>query len=677
MSTRPLPRIHAQADRFIDEQGRQVILRGVNLGGDSKVPWPHGGTQFPTDFSDHREVSFINRPFPLDEASAHFTRLRDWGFNCLRLLTTWEAVEHAGPGQFDVAYLDYFSEICRLAGEYGLYVFIDFHQDVWSRMSGGDGAPGWTFDVVGLDFTRFNTAGAAHVMQHRYAYQAGTANASDTEPNSSAAVQTTYPSMSWVRNYRMPANAIMWTLFWAGERLTPQCRFNGVSVQEYLQSHLLGAMTQVAQRVKNMPHVLGFGSMNEPGVGWLGQALSPVWINGVRQLGSLPLPGPVWSPLEALAVARGVPTELPVRPPLGMVSQAGQSELINPQGMPIWKSGHACPFEQAGIYALKNGHAVALREGAFTHIDGRAYSVSEDAYGPFFRRVAQTLRAVSKHWLLFAEIDPIGALSGRAFPQKMPPQSVNTSHWYDLSLLVTKHFDTALSVDVLSGERSAGLREISARYERQLASVKALSNAMPGGAPTLIGEFGIPYNLDEGAAFQASALSAKQEVAEDPVIWALHTQALSLMYDALDALHLSATQWNYTAGNRNDARIGDQWNQEDLSIYSLDQPEGRATAGFCRPYARALQGQLVRMRYTADSGVFNLVYRANPAFGGPTEIFLPRSVFTETLHIEVSGPELRREFNPNTQTLNLWAAGRGTIEVTCSRRVANRNCAAL
>lgn len=672
MPSTPLPRIHAEADRFIDAHGRQVILRGVNLGGDSKVPWPHGGTQHPTDFADHREVSFVNRPFALVDADAHFTRLRDWGFNCLRLLTTWEAVEHAGPGQFDAPYLDYLAEICRLAGEHGLYVFIDFHQDVWSRMSGGDGAPGWTFDAVGLDFSRFDAAGAAHVMQHRYQYQPGSA------ATPCGAVQATYPPMSWVRNYRMPANAIMWTLFWAGERLTPRFRIGGRNVQDYLQSHLLGAMTQVARRVKDMPHLLGFNSMNEPGVGWLGQALSPVWVNGVRQLGNLPLPGPVWSPLEALAVARGVPTELPVRPALGMVPQAAQSQLINPDGVPIWKPGHACPFEQAGIYELRGGHAVALRENAYSHTDGRAYSVSDDAYGPFFQRVAQTLRVVSPHWMLFAELDPFGALSGRTFPQNMPPQSVNTSHWYDLSLLVTKHFDAALSVDVLSGERSEGLGSIGARYQRQLAAVKALSNALPGGAPTLIGEFGIPFDLDDGAAYRASALQASQQAEHehehgaqaDASIWAVHTQALGLMYDALDALHLSATQWNYSAGNRNDARIGDQWNQEDLSIYSLDQPQGRAVAGFCRPYAQALQGQLLRMKFVPASGTFTLTYRTNPELTGPTEIYLPRTVFADQPHIEVSGPELRRELDPSTQTLRLWAAARGTMEVTCTRRVA-------
>jgi hypothetical protein len=145
----PLSPLRIVGDRFRDAHGRDVLLRGVNLGGDSKVPWPNGGTDRPSDFSDHRTVSFIGRPFPLEQADEHFTRLRGWGFNCLRLLTTWEAIEHAGPGLYDTAYLDYYVEIARLAGEYGFYVFADFHQDAWSRMSGGSGAPGWTFEAVG------------------------------------------------------------------------------------------------------------------------------------------------------------------------------------------------------------------------------------------------------------------------------------------------------------------------------------------------------------------------------------------------------------------------------------------------------------------------------------------------------------------------------------------------
>ncbi len=147
-------RVRQDGALFVDEAGAQVMLRGVNLGGDCKVPWPDGGTQHPSDFSDHRDVSFIGRPFPVEEAREHLGRLAYWGFNTVRLLTTWEAVEHRGPGQYDIDYLDYFAEVCRLAGEHGLHVFIDFHQDVWSRMSGGDGAcQAWTFEAVGLNFT--------------------------------------------------------------------------------------------------------------------------------------------------------------------------------------------------------------------------------------------------------------------------------------------------------------------------------------------------------------------------------------------------------------------------------------------------------------------------------------------------------------------------------------------
>lgn len=32
---------------------------------------------------------------------------------------------------------------------------------MWSRWTGGDGAPGWTFDLIGMDITRLDATGAA------------------------------------------------------------------------------------------------------------------------------------------------------------------------------------------------------------------------------------------------------------------------------------------------------------------------------------------------------------------------------------------------------------------------------------------------------------------------------------------------------------------------------------
>ena len=638
----------------MDADGRQIILRGLNLGGDSKVPWPNGGTQHPDDFAGHRAVSFTGRPFLLSDAAQHFSRIRDWGFNCLRLLTTWEAVEHAGPGQYDTDYLDHLQEVCRMAGDYGLYVFIDFHQDVWSRMSGGDGAPGWTFEAVGLDFSRFDAAGAAHVMQQRYDYT----NASN--------VQASYPPMSWAQNYRMPANAIMWTLFWGSRHITPDLLIEGVAASDYLQNHLLGAMTQVARRIAHMPHVVGFDSLNEPGLGWLGQSLSPTRVNGQRQPAGPPMPGVVWSALDALAVAAGVTLDLPLRGSTFDPQAETVLKTVNPQGIRIWRDDVPCPFAQAGIYAVeatRDGTVVtALKEDAFSHFQGRALNVSDDVFSPFYHRVARTIRAVAPHWLLLAEMDPFGAMSGRAFPASMPAQSVNASHWYDVTLLVKKQFDSALSVDLLTGEQSRGPLEIGARYQRQLAAVKALADPVPSGLPTLIGEFGIPYDLDDGAAYAAWANGKR-----DDSIWQTHTQALSLMYDALDALHLSATQWNYTAGNQNHARVGDQWNQEDLSVYSLDQPAGRAVHGFCRPYAQAIQGDLGHMSFNTASGLFRLGYEANPAVGQPTQIHLPRLQYPAGMHLAFTGPVQRHEHHEDQQILLVWAAARGAVSVHCTR----------
>jgi len=100
--------IKIEGSNFKDEAGRTLLLRGVNLGGSSKVPFkPYGATWNKHGFYDHRDVSFVGRPFPLEEADDHFSRLRQWGFTFLRFLVAWEAVEHAGPDLYDEEYLDY------------------------------------------------------------------------------------------------------------------------------------------------------------------------------------------------------------------------------------------------------------------------------------------------------------------------------------------------------------------------------------------------------------------------------------------------------------------------------------------------------------------------------------------------------------------------------------------
>ncbi len=644
-----LPRLQIEGEWFEGEDGRTHILRGVNLGGDCKVPYtPNGHTNIPTDFSDHRTVSFIGRPFPLDEAAEHLGRLKAWGFNCIRLLTTWEAVEHAGPGKYDEAYLDYFATLCRMADEHGLYVFIDFHQDVWSRMTGGDGAPGWTFEAVGLDFTKFHAAGAAHVMQYKYDFARG------------GRQEDRYPTMTWSQNYRYPANALMWTFFFAGKTFCPDFMVDGRNVQDFLQDHYLGSMEAVAQRLKGLPNVLGFDSLNEPGSGYVEKHMSYRHIGPSEIDKSGPQPGLAWSPIDGLAVARGLSRDIPnfrVDKAVGKIVRV-DDERINAGQTSIWLKGAECPFERAGAYRLKNGGVEVLDEFFFMKRGGHVVSMEHDFMSPFFHRVAERVRAVDPDWLLFAEVDPWRL--GHGFPKGTPRGTVNASHWYDVGTLVTKEFRIPETPEKMQAREDS--------YTRNLAFIKNLGSSLNEGlgAPTLIGEFGIPFDLDHAAAYKAWGTG---DHGSGP--WQEHIVALDLMYNAMDALLISSTQWNYTASNRNDQAVGDGWNQEDLSIYSADQRGssndinggGRALEGFVRPYARTTAGRPLKMKFKRETGAFRYVYEATRE--GETEIFVPRLQYPKGFTVEVEGGTAVRD--DANQRLLVRADMPGKVGVSIAR----------
>lgn len=126
---------------FRDEHGRHVTLRGINVAGDAKFPSnPDQPSHIATDFFDGDSVNFRTRPFPVEEAHTHFSRLKRWGYNTIRYVLTWEAIEPSGPGIYDDEWIDHTIEVLKLAKDYGFYIFLDPHQDVWSRFTGGSGA---------------------------------------------------------------------------------------------------------------------------------------------------------------------------------------------------------------------------------------------------------------------------------------------------------------------------------------------------------------------------------------------------------------------------------------------------------------------------------------------------------------------------------------------------------
>lgn len=58
-------------------------------------------------------------------------------------------------------YIQYVRALLQKLPKYGMVAFVAMHQDVWSRYSGGSGAPAWTLEAVGFDLHKLEKTGAA------------------------------------------------------------------------------------------------------------------------------------------------------------------------------------------------------------------------------------------------------------------------------------------------------------------------------------------------------------------------------------------------------------------------------------------------------------------------------------------------------------------------------------
>ncbi len=182
-------RLHVDGRWLVDDSGRVVILHGANVSGRAKGP-----------------------PFlPLDDLG-RFDQVAAWGFNVVRLLTIWEAIEPQ-PGQIDTAYLSQYVATVHAATSRGIRVLVDMHQDVWSRAFCGDGAPFWALPA-------------------------------DVQP---------FPpekcGPSWFTFQFTPAVASAVDHFWQSDELRAAYR---------------DAFVALAERLRDEPGVVGYDLMNEP-----------------------------------------------------------------------------------------------------------------------------------------------------------------------------------------------------------------------------------------------------------------------------------------------------------------------------------------------------------------------------------------------------------------------------
>ncbi|KPL82439.1 hypothetical protein SE15_09785 [Thermanaerothrix daxensis] len=604
---------------FKDESGRVLMLRGVNLSGSSKVPRvPDGATYRSEGFFGHRDVSFIGRPFPLEEADEHWARLRAWGLTFVRFLVTWEAIEHAGPGLYDEAYLDYVAAVLEKALAHDIQVVVDFHQDVWSRFSGGDGAPGWTLEVAGLEMRHFAATGAAIV------------HATHGDP---------FPRMIWPTNATKLATATMFTLFFGGRFFAPQRLVEGENIQDYLQRHYLAAARRLAEHLAPLPNVIGYDIMNEPLPGYIG------WPdlnrhNGLLHQGITP------TPFQAMLLGAGYPQDVDVFDTGILGSRVVRRERVDPQGLRAWREGQECVWRQHGVWDVDaSGKPRLLRPNYFTQINGRPVDFGQDCLRPFYETFIQTIRAVHPQVLIF--IEPEVNQPPPHWIHDRPASIIYAPHWYDGFVLYTKRFLPWLAYDARGRGKVVLWPFIRRNFADQLAEFKHHARERLGNVPVIIGECGIPFDLDNKRAYRDGNFRA-------------HAQAMDRTLRAMEDNLLGYTLWNYTPDNTN--AHGDLWNDEDLSIFSRDQqtrPEdvysgGRALEAILRPYPMKTTGEPLSLKFDYRTGQFDYVFRHIPGLEAPTEIFIPNFHYPHGFDVRVS--DGTHETDPTRQVLRYYPA---------------------
>ncbi|CAN6668152.1 ergosteryl-beta-glucosidase [Trichomonascus vanleenenianus] len=677
-----LPKLVIEKGNFSDEYGRVVTLRGINVAGDAKYPSkplsPTPVSLEDEEFWNGDQVSYVGSPFPLEDADAHFQRLKDLGFNVVRYLVTWEAIEHGGPGVYDDDFITFTIEMLMKLRSYGMYAFIDPHQDVWSRYCGGDGAPLWTLYAAGLDPKAFEATQAA--LLH------GPTPKED------------YLDMIWASNYDRFACLTMFTLFFAGEDFAPKCIINGVNIQSYLQSHFLDTFEYLATRIYEADLgdvVIGFESMNEPGHGFIGNV--DITVHPPVQMVKL---GPTPTPFEAILLGSGIAVDVDYY----IFTQIGPKKkqnkfAVDPNGARVWLDSRQrneidikyCwerdPAWVAGkcIWALHgvwDDSSQRLLRPDFFAFDktGKPFSGNgerafvDNYFVDHWKAFTRKMRSVSPDCILFLQPPVNLAPPPLKDTDLIDANTAYSPHYYDGLTLMLKKWNRYFNVDavgVLRGKyltplfgMRLGEKSIRSSIASQLQYIKKEGRSRLGSIPCLVSEIGVPFDMSDKEAYRTGDYSEQ-------------LRAMDALNSGLEEATLSYTLWNYTASNS--YKNGDNWNGEDLSIYSSDFKEHngiRVLDTLTRPFALRVAAEGVSVGvFQLRKGCYTLkLHKANDLTESketakPTQVFIPRVRFPEN-EFGVFTSSGTWDYDKDSQTLSWWHSHgsqilelRGTVNV--------------
>lgn len=247
----PVPQLRRDGRWLVDQDGRVVLVHGVNL------VWKLG--------------SYVPPDEPAGFTSADAAWLAEHGFNGARIGTLWAGVTPTEPDRVDARYLAQWQRVMDDLAANQIWMQLDFHQDQWNEVYGGEGVPDWAV--------------------HRPAPY-------DLAPP----LTPPFPLGYWT-----PEQSTVWDEFWAG--------------RHGLIDAWAGAWRAVAAHWRGQPYLMGYDLLNEPwaGLEWpeclfdgcpttYERELQPAMTTALRAIREADPSGIVWFEPQQLAGGRGTPT---------------------------------------------------------------------------------------------------------------------------------------------------------------------------------------------------------------------------------------------------------------------------------------------------------------------------------------------------------------------------------
>lgn len=689
-SQNPYPLAKPVVDRTYirDAHGRYVSFHGVNASCSTKAP----------EVDTKNAANYIGRPFQEDQLDVHFRYLRDKGFNSIRLLVTWEAVEPNAKGVYDEGYLAYLRKVVETAARYNIYVLMDMHQDMFSRHLNvrfnrthkfdkdgalvsnlmalvpdtktnqyndqvqGDGAPRWVVQSClqekKMDSPHWGKPRILSGMTLQEALKINTliqkligkvqGSSQPVEPQAGSA-----PLPEWVKQFGSALTKLdtpygvdettdmlpftNWTLaialsldvsrcyacLLAGDKVFPTVQVNGQPIQDYLQEAYANTWAKVAETVKDLPNVMGYDLMNEPGGNFLVLAAVGAMIRAGAAKGAESLLTTLLGPEDGPATFEVLQT-LKLLPPDTTPSTLAQWGLDK--------------MDILGTLGLNMGF-------------------DDSQMKPFYSRVSKAILEQDPDAIIYFESAGSaenlfgggigGGLAGMwgqpmTLPDEIAGRAVYAPHWYP---------DIYPYPGFNQQPRSFTVEEVRYRdYSPNLKSIQERAPYSMSNIPVVFGEFGTYFNF--GGIDKAMAEG-----------YAVSAHILDNYYESFERMFMSRMVWCYSSENDNE--MGDLWNHEDFSILgpmsSLASFEPRAEEAWSRPHARALAGKPVATHYYSPLhyfdpqkgkvnpvGEFEVRYESRET-DAPTEIVIPDRTYPQGFYVWASDGQC--DFDPRTRIL--------------------------